>query len=194
MLGASFAGGRLQGDFEAGAGGLGYPGATPSPNGNPSVDYSGITTRGIQLWVNPTDTGARSEIINDTYQFGIHINANDTWGMTWGAAAADATAGRVINSTTPVNYGTWSHVHQHSYGNQRGVLYINGVAVATSATGQIYQLTQPTPGDRDLTVGAQLFTFANPFSGTMDDIEMYVAGVSTMTSTNLRHVQPGHGQ
>ena len=29
VLGALFAGGRLQGDFEAGAGGLGYPGANP---------------------------------------------------------------------------------------------------------------------------------------------------------------------
>jgi hypothetical protein len=182
--GVLFAGGYLQGDFEAGSGGLGYPGATPSPNGNPAIDYSGIITRGIQLWVNPTDNGARQEIINDTYQFGIHINANDTWGMTWGATGPAATAGRVINSTTPVSYGTWSHVHQHSYGYQRGVLYVNGVAVATSAVGNIYQVTQPTPGDRDITVGATLFTFANPFSGTMDDLELYVAGVSENTSHN----------
>ncbi|HEX2477590.1 MAG TPA: PEP-CTERM sorting domain-containing protein, partial [Lacipirellulaceae bacterium] len=184
VFGAAFAGGRLQGDFEAGAGGLGYPGATPSPNGNPSVDYSSITTRGIQLWVNPTDTGARQEIINDTYQFGIHINANDTWGMTWGATGAAATAGRVINSTTFVNYGTWSHVHQHSYGLTRGVLYVNGVAVATSAAGNIYQTLPTVAIDRDITVGAQLFTFANLYSGTMDDLELYVAGVSNNTKTN----------
>ena len=184
QLGGLFAGGYLHGDFESGAGGLGYPGADPSPNFNPGVDYSGVTTRGMQLWVNPTDNAARQEIINDTYQFGIHINADDTWGMTWGATGAAATTGRVINSTTPVSYGTWSHVHQHSYGNTRGVLYVNGVAVATSLAGQIYQLTQPTPGDRDMTVGATLFAFDNLYSGSMDDIELYVAGVSTDTSTD----------
>jgi hypothetical protein len=170
-LGLSFSGqGYLQGT------GVGNPGLQP----NPSENYSGVTSRGMQAWVNPTDTGTLQYLLYDTEQFGIRINANDTWGMVWGTGAAGNTTGRGYNSNVTVNYGQWSHIHQHSYGNTRGVLYVNGVAVATSLPGEIYQ-TAVTPGlDLDLVVGGDLNTLnQNLYTGLMDDIEIYVSGTGS---------------
>ena len=40
----------------------------------------------MQVWVRPTiDTGARQEVVSDTFQFGIFVSATDTWGHTYGS-------------------------------------------------------------------------------------------------------------
>ncbi len=158
--------------------GVGFPGAVPGPN--PGENYAGVTSRGMQAWVNPTNTSTLQYLLYDTEQFGIRINANGTWGMIWGAVAADSTVGRAYNSNVQVDFGQWNHIHQHSYGNQRGVLYVNGVAVATSLAGQIYQ-TAVTPGlDQRLFVGGDLnVPNESLYTGLMDEIEIYVSGQGT---------------
>ncbi|MBN1854206.1 MAG: PEP-CTERM sorting domain-containing protein [Pirellulales bacterium] len=155
--------------------GLGFPGNDPPQN--PVDDYSGVYSRGIQVWVYPTNASstARQDIVNDTYQFGLHITADHLWGMTWGADTSTTTVGRIINSTESVAYNTWTHVHQHSSGSS-GILYINGIAVAASAPGQYYHPHVGTGQDLDLSVGTACDLISNPFTGAVDNLQIYVAG------------------
>ncbi len=159
--------------------GLGYPGAASPPN--PNADYTGISERGIQAWVMPTASGTaqRQDIINDTYQFGIHITDDDTWAMTWGSASF-ATTAYTFESSEAVAFNTWTHVQQHSFGNTLGVLYVDGQAVLASSQGLTYSLFAVAEASYDITVGASLaLDGAQPFTGTLDDIELYVAGENT---------------
>jgi len=167
----------LRGETVNGIGGLGFPGNNPPAN-NPVNNYAGIVIRGLQFWANPDNpnSGARQDLVNDTYQFGVHISAGGNWGMTWGAANAAATVGNDFVSNVPVTQGVWSHVQQHSLRGS-AVLYVDGVAtmIAGFAPGQIYR-NHAALANLDFTVGSNLTADGNFFDGKIDDIEVYVAG------------------
>ncbi|WP_442482290.1 dockerin type I domain-containing protein [Aeoliella sp. SH292] len=172
-------------------GGLGNP--RNNPPQNPYDNFANITTRGLQLWARPaSSTGARQDLVNDTYQFGVHITATNTWGMTWGSLS-NATAGNVTDSTTAVAFGQWTHLMQHSFGTDGAVLYVNGVAVAQSGLDSGRTYTSHAAGaNLDLTLGVGLDKASNFFTGTLDDVEVYVAGNNTGVSpVNANITQPG---
>lgn len=162
-----------------GGGGLGFPGNDPPQN--PAVEYSGIFTRGIQTWVRPTNSGSstRQDIVNDTYQFGIHITENDTWGTTYGSNGGTAVP-TVYESTEPVAFNQWTHVMQHSFGAGGFALYVNGeiamVGGDTFGDSGSYYHPHVTGADLDMTLGADLDGSANFFQGAIDDLSVYVAG------------------
>lgn len=162
-----------------GGGGLGFPGNDPPQN--PVVVYEGIFSRGIQGWVRPTSSGsnARQDIVNDTYQFGIHINETDRWGVTYGATAFGSTAANVFESEEPVGFGEWSHVMQHSFGAGGFALYVNGRVVLVGGNlfgDSSFYHPHAVDADLDMTLGADLDGSGNFFAGAIDDLSVYVAG------------------
>lgn len=129
----------------------------------------------------------------DTYQFGVHITADDTWGMTWGSNS-NSTTGNMVDSEVEVEFGEWTHVMQHSYGASGAVLYVDGVAIAKMGFNdgsQTYR-THTTNGDLDLTLGAGLDQASNFFWGVLDNVEIYVGGDNTGVPPVVLSVsQPG---
>jgi hypothetical protein len=129
--------------------------------------YTNITTRYIDGWVRPTGgAGTRRDILNDTAQFGIFINASNNWGFIQGTTT--------VNSTTPAALNQWTHVYSRTFTNTAAVLYIDGVAVAI--TEDNYNTTAATG---NLVFGASLDQLTNFFSGQLDDFTIGVSGDNT---------------
>lgn len=129
----------------------------------------------------------------DTYQFGVHITANDTWGMTWGSNN-NSSAGNTVDSGVAVEFGEWTHVMQHSQGPSGAVLLVDGIAIAKMGFNngvQTYR-SHVAGADLDLTLGAGLDQASNHYFGILDDVEIYVAGDNTGVAPVVGSItQPG---
>jgi hypothetical protein len=165
---------------------LNYPARSPSstdgtlPGG--TIDYSFITDRGFQLWVQPQAT-TEGFIVMDSNNHGVLVNAAGKFGMRYSNADY---AG--VTSVVP---NTWYHLMVVRAFGDRGsgsVLYVNGVAEA-AAFGIYFGEDRPNdemnPANQDdsplvigsstseapLAVGAQKY-----FRGIVDDLTMFVMG------------------
>ena len=157
---------HLQGD------GLNWPQiSTLSDDNGGLYDLDGIDDRGFQLWVRPTSV-ANQSIVRDTSEHGLSI-AGGRFTMTYdGASYSDL--------TQTVSANTWYHLEVvRPFGAAGGSrMYVNGVAVAVSATTSDYSgaaEVQALP----LTVGSNLTADGEFFSGIVDDLRMYVMGTTT---------------
>jgi hypothetical protein len=149
-----------------------------TPTGG-SLDYMGISNRGLQFWVRPASTAVQT-VVMDTNQHGVRVNSNGRFSMRY--------AGVDYESTQVVTPNTWYHVEvvrpAGAAGGSR--MYVNGSAVAAAPGGypdDWADLTvgtntagddQPTPG---FTGGTNEF-----FSGIVDELKMFVIGTSTATT------------
>ena len=142
-------------------------------------DYTGIVNRGFQLWVKP-EVGASAnpqDIVMDTTQHGVRINAAGRWAMVYGN-------GNVFASNVDATTNTWHHVMVvRPFGatgpNGGSRLYVDGVAVAAAAGG--YNTTD----DFLLAIGGatsdSVAGESNNFTGIVDDLEIFVVGTTTST-------------
>jgi hypothetical protein len=151
---------------------------TPGTN-----DYAGLSNRGFQLWVRPdgTASGTVQNIVLDTNQHGLRINAANQWVLHYNNVS--------VASTESVAFNAWSHAMVvRPYGstgpNSGSILYINGKAVAARAgnyaadnnqwlvvgadTGDGPEVTTPTDA-----IGTTEF-----FKGTLDQLTMFTMGVT----------------
>ncbi|WP_145247414.1 hypothetical protein [Aeoliella mucimassa] len=142
------------------------------------LDYSGITNRGMQLWIYPdsSNTNSWQDVVLDSNQHGIRISDEGTWVMRYN--------GTDVDSGVSVDFDNWSHVMvvrpYGSSGSDSGSrMYVNGVAVAARPGG--YDSDDPTV----LTVGAStadgfdtVIGQENQFVGVLDDLQMFVLGES----------------
>jgi trimeric autotransporter adhesin len=154
--------------------------ADPSTTITGTLDYTSITDRGFQFWVNPSSAGqGRDEsLVLDTNQHGVRITATGNWSLRFGATDFDTTAA--------VGFDSWHHVMVvRPFGSAGGArMYVDGNAVAFA------------PGDYDttdanyLTLGASTGDLADGvpgnepgggelFAGTIDNLEMFVLGLSS---------------
>jgi hypothetical protein len=131
-------------------------------------------SRVMQVWARPTlDTGARQDVVNDTFQFGIHITAADTWGHTYGETNG---VGNVFDTGAPVTYGQWAHVMQRTFEAGGVAVYVNGVAVSRFNAG--YNTNPAIAGDsHKLFVGANVGATDNFFTGQTDELKIAVTGI-----------------
>ncbi len=166
--GVQFTGSSSQ--YLGGTAGFGTPregGALANP---PIANYS--NSRFMQLWVRPTlDTGARQDVVTDTFQFGVHITPADTWGHTYGGAAGVGTA---FDTGAPVTYNQWSHVMQQTIGLGAVAVYVNGVAVSRFNAG--YNQTTAAGDNRNIYVGTNLGATGGFFTGQVDNLKIGVYG------------------
>jgi hypothetical protein len=170
---------------------LGFPPisrGTVRGGGAGTLNYDGVYQRGFQLWMNPqSGATAAQHVVMDTTQHGLRITAGGTWSMVY--------AGAETNSNVAVTFNQWSHVMvaiPDITNPHRGVLYVNGVAIAAN---QANYSTSATVNAQALIVGANtdangtLVGTTNFFRGTLDDLNMFVWGRSydplTGTFTNL---------
>lgn len=158
-----------------------------TPTGG-SLNYAGLVNRGFQFWVQPSSTAVQS-IVMDTNQHGVRINSNGKFSMRY--------AGLDFESTVTVVPSTWYHIEVvRPLGAANGSrMYINGNAVAAAPGGY-------NDDWADLVVGANTagddggthasipspvgFTGGTSefFSGTVDDLKMFVVGSTTGTVVN----------
>jgi len=170
--------------------------------GNPTltsnIDYSGITARGMQMWVRPDSAGLaaanRQTLVMDSVASGgVAITADGKWTqINDGHADAD------IEATVAVTGDTWYHVMHHVYessdanatiatgGNADhvSVLYVDGIAVSANAdsintgdfgdAGRLGVLTVGAAELPDTDEDPATAEFGEYFDGTVDDLEMYV--------------------
>ncbi|MGE3240194.1 MAG: LamG-like jellyroll fold domain-containing protein [Pirellulales bacterium] len=131
-------------------------------------DLTGITDRGFQLWVRPTSTAVQT-IIMDTNNHGVRISSNGKFSMRY--ANVD------YESTVTVNPNTWYHIEVVHPGGLAGgsTMYINGSAAAIARPPYDY-LSDYFP---DMSIGANAEFNGEYYSGLVDDLRMYVFGVST---------------
>jgi hypothetical protein len=167
---------------------LNFPEKSPSstngtlPNG--TLDYTYITDRGFQLWVQPAAT-TQQHIVMDTNNHGVMINSAGKFTMKYSNLD-------YVGQTTVVP-NTWYHLMVvRPFGPGNGsILYVNGVAEA-AAIGA-YQ-GEEVPNDEidatnqdnsPLVVGAN--TAESPltlainsyYRGIVDDLQMFVMGLNT---------------
>jgi hypothetical protein len=155
--------------------GLGSP-REVGPLANPPItNYP--NSRLMQVWVRPTDTGARQEVISDTFQFGIFIADNDMWGHTYGSDVDPDELGDDFVTDAPVAYGQWTHVMQQTFDNDGVALYVNGVAV--SRINADYEEVTGAGSNLNLYIGAGSGGASNFFTGQLDDVKLHVAGIHT---------------
>src|SRR4051794_11835685 len=91
-----------------------------------TLDYAGISNRGMQFWVRPTSTGVQT-VVMDTNQHGVRINSNGKFSMRY--------ANLDYESSVSVVPNTWYHIEVvRPAGAANGSrMYINGVAAAVAA-------------------------------------------------------------
>ena len=148
-------------------------------NGGPS-DFTGIANRGFQFWVNPTVVGGSTQdIVMDTTQHGVRLSSAGNWVMVYAN-------GTEYDSGVSATANQWYHVMMvRPNGAANGAqMYVNGVAVAAAPGGY------NGADDFRLVLGGSSFDFdptdpvTNSFTGIIDDVEMFVMGVSTDLSTD----------
>jgi hypothetical protein len=172
-------------DTLGGAIGLGFPQQGDDAfTGNFANAYSQITTRAIDGWVRPTNasSGARQDIVNDTYQFGIHITAAGTWGMNFGSTVNTVNtfefdSGVPVASTLDAN--GWAHIQQRTFGAASAALYVNGELVILTGVGQPFYHAAPAAAvgsDLEISFGANLAGDANFYAGDVDNFRLLIAG------------------
>lgn len=157
------------------SGGLNFPQNSASAKGGSIVgplDYDNILDRGFQLWVYPNSAkqGTLQDVVMDSEQHGVRINADGNWVMRYDGAD--------VVSSSAVDFNQWSHVMVAQSFGQAGpsggsILYVNGEAVAARA------------GDYDTTDIFNLVVGANSggaegtlnfFQGVLDDMNLFVMG------------------
>jgi len=151
---------------------LGLPSTSiSSVGGGGTIDYTGISDRGLQFWVKPSGVGVQT-LVMDTNQHGARIDAAGKFSMRY--------AGADFASNVTATAGTWFHVEVvRPAGAANGSrMYVNGIAVAAAPGGY-------TGADSaDLVVGANTggddtnFTGGNAefFTGIIDDLKLFVMG------------------
>ncbi|MCO6043120.1 PEP-CTERM sorting domain-containing protein [Aeoliella sp. ICT_H6.2] len=148
------------------------------------IDYTGITGRGLQMWVYPDASAIGSSespttfqsIVSDTLSSGgPAINAQGQWTQINSVHIG-------VPATVPVEGDTWYHVMHHNYilsepdeGNNvdaLSVVYVDGKAVSANFD----VLFAGYNGD--LVVGGHDTGegYDNFFTGAVDNLEMYVFG------------------
>ena len=153
-----------------------------------TLDYSEISDRGYQFWVNPNDAsignGNTQAVVLDTTQHGVTITGAGTWNVQYGGQAFD-TGVAVKTDGDPDGSGGWHHVMLvRPNGTGSGArLYVDGQGVGAIPGG--YDGGDPNY----LTVGASTGNLADMdssndpgqadfFHGVIDDLEMFVLGVN----------------
>jgi hypothetical protein len=163
--------------------------APGSTGGTPAgaQDYAGITNRGFQLWVKPSQTGLDGTVdqyvVHDTSEHGLKIDGDNSWIMIYDGGEHDS--GVAATSA-------WTHVMvvrpfsgQNNIGGS--LLYVNGVAIEGEAGP--YDVTPEPVGEAQyvLTVGTDsgngqtdLIDADNQrFSGVLDDLTLFAVGKTT---------------
>jgi len=148
------------------------------------LNYSGITARGLQLWVYPEADAlgnGRQGVVQDTFAAGgVSITADGHWTQTNSAHVGDNDFGAPV----AVVGDTWHHVMHHLYplpsaDQFTSVVYVNGKVVSANDDGVAIDTA---PSGTVLSVGAEDIendgtpVFGNYFSGALDNLEMYVFG------------------
>lgn len=158
---------------------LGRPSSSYSSNTQEGpFDYSGIGNRGMQFWVLPIQEDEQNysaqSVVADTNQHAVRISDSGTWVMRYAEIDYD--------SGIAVDFGNWNHVMlARPHSDIGSILWVNGVAIARATGGY-------TGGDDSpLVLGAN--TGDSPgttefFTGTIDDLEMFVNGVTNDTMTD----------
>jgi len=167
---------------------LNFPEKSPSatngtlPGG--TLDYTFITDRGFQLWVQPAATTLQ-HIVMDTNNHGVLINSAGKFAMKYSNLDYAGQTSVVANN--------WYHLMVVRPNGPGGgsILYVNGVAEA-AATGSYQGEDVPNdeiaPVNQDnspLVIGANSsespFTLAatSYYRGVVDDLQMFVMGLNT---------------
>ena len=166
---------------------LNFPERSPSstegtlPGG--TLNYSFITDRGFQLWVQPF-AATEAHIVMDSNNHGALVTATGKLGMRY--------SGFDYPGVTTVVPNTWYHVMVvRPFGPNNGsILYVNGVAEAAATgiyNGEDAPNDEMNPVNHDnsaLVVGANTsestFQLATQrfFRGVVDDLEMFVIGLN----------------
>jgi len=155
--------------------GLGSP-----PEGAP-IGLTYPLNRWMEVWARPTlNNATRQEIVSDTFQFGLFVAANGTWGQTYGSGAAPANLGDDFSTNVSVAFNQWTHIMQRTISNTGVALYINGVAVSRFNAGYTASTIAVTPTpDRNMYVGAGSGGTTNFLTGQVDSLKLGVYGDNT---------------
>jgi hypothetical protein len=174
--------------------GLGFPeNGDDNFTGPFASAYQQILTRIVEGWVRPTNlaAGERQDIVNDTYQFGIHITSTGRWGMNFGSTFAQVDhfdfESNVSVASTLDAHG-WAHVEQRTFDNSSAALYVNGRLILLSPNGDpLYHnagFSSAAGTDLDIVFGADLPGTGNFFTGQLDNFRLIVAGDNRGVTAN----------
>jgi hypothetical protein len=168
--------------------------AVRTDSGTYPINYSGIASRGVQMWVYPTagklGSAPQTILADSALMGGPQLSADGRWTQLNSGHSTDGTGGAIpIRADTPVAVAnTWYHVMHHVYNendpksprrvtgsaptNHEAVLYVNGIAVSANFD------NVPASLDLTLVIGAEQNgeEYKNHFQGVIDDVEMYVFG------------------
>lgn len=165
------------------------------------IDYTGITSRGMQMWVYPDadalGSGSQTIVFDTQVMGGPQISADGKWTQANSQHTADNFNGfGAIPGDVDVQGDTWQHVMQHVYNksdlrapkilsgtgtlNHIAIVYADGVAVSANADNMPAGFDLMAQGfSGDLIVGAEdngEGGYKNHFAGVIDNLEMYVFG------------------
>ncbi|MGI9429366.1 MAG: PEP-CTERM sorting domain-containing protein [Bythopirellula sp.] len=151
-----------------------------------TLDYSGISDRGYQFWVNPTDAslgnGNLQAVVLDSNQHGVEITGTGTWAVQYGGQQFDSGVSVKLDGAADGS-GGWHHVMLVRPNGAGGGahLYVDGQGVGAIGGGY-------NGADANyLTLGASTGNMADAdggndpgqgdfFSGVIDNLDMFVLG------------------
>lgn len=161
-------------------------------------NYETITAHGMQLWAKPDlgalGQGARQGLIFDTFEHGILITPNDTWGLWYDpddgglGTNPEIDSGVTVASTTDDN--GWVHLMQiagaeepvEGGSDDDGALLVNGVAVAAKAGAYDDDASELVVGaslDQD-----NLGQVKDHYTGVLDDVRLFLWGDNSEQDNN----------
>jgi hypothetical protein len=164
---------------------LGLPSTSASAVGGAfggTLNYNGISNRGLQFWVQPQATRAQT-LVMDTNQHGARISASGAYSMRY--------AGVDYDSAVAATPNVWRHVMVvRPDGAANGArMFVNGVAVAAAPGGYDGADTSDlvvganTDGDDGLSGGLGFLGGTEEFfDGIIDDLDLFVIGRSTASA------------
>ncbi len=136
------------------------------------LDYSDIVDRGFQLWVRPGNGSGLQDVVMDTNQHGLRISEAGTWVLRYDGGDIDSGVAATPNQ--------WAHAMVvRPAGGTGARLYVDGFAIAADSGdynhGDNFQLVL---GANTGAADSELVGTDNFFTGVLDDLEMFVLGVS----------------
>ena len=141
-------------------------------------NYEGIYSHGIATWVKPNvaalSAGNRQDLVIDTTENGIYITDAGTWGLQF-----DGGGDSGVSVASTLDSNGWAHVMQlgglldleGGSSAYQGALYVNGIAVMVTSTGQAYDQNSDA-----LSVGSNQAEDGNFYTGAMDDLAIFLWG------------------
>ena len=161
---------------------LGFPETSASSDAvaGGSLDYEGISNRGMQFWAKPGAASGAQTLVMDTNEHGVRINDQGNFSMRYATVDFD--------TNVPATPGVWRHIMVVVPDSGGAKMYIDGVGEAAAPGGYDVDDVANLVLGSNTAGGETLGEFSGGteefYTGVLDDLSLFVMGTTTTAGTD----------